>query len=249
MANCQDIQNQQQAISNCNNCIIPGTPLWNLFNQENDCEQQLFQSIVEEFTDIAGFPIKFWMSLPEHDDIYGEDATNTYAEPVETRLIYEPSEENGIINAFGFQSDDVLQYTMIPKTTFIRDIGTTFQTYHPSGDIIQPVVGDVITTLWNNRNYEIVDLGSEERIFMGQKHIWEMILRPYRFSEQSDKAREIHLPPNEDDITVIDEEMDNQPGPDEQNYSSDRYGDNSWVEDESDDVDDYNDVDKKIFGL
>ena len=232
----------------CNNCVIPGTPLWDLFDQDG-CEIQLYESLVEEFTDIAGWKVKWWKSLANMDPLYGEDSNNDFAEPVFTKLTYEPTEENGIIDAFGFKSDDVIQFALVPRTTFLRDCGVTFSTYEPSGNIIQPLVGDVITTMWNERNYEIVDIGGEEHIFQGTKPIWSLIMRPFRFSEQSDKAREIHLPINEDDITVIDEDMDDQPGIDEQDYAQDKYGDNTWVEDESDDTDNYDDVDQTIFGL
>jgi len=233
----------------CNPCSLPGTPLWNLFAQEGNCEAALFNSVIEEFVDIAGFPIKYWISVTNLDPLWGEDAVGTYLEPIMTKLIYEPTEEASIIESFGFRGDDVIQYAMIPKIKFIRDIGPSFLTYHPSGDLIQPFVGDVITTLWNNRNYEIVDLGSEERIFQGQKHIWELILRPFSFSNESKKAREIHMPNNIDDLEIIENEMEEGPGIEEKEYPKVKFGDNSWVEDESNDIDTYSDVDKSIFGL
>ena len=249
MAECNDSAKAQALITACNNCVIPGTPLWNLMDQEDNCEQALFESLVEEFTDIAGWPVKWWKSLANMDTLYGEDANNDFAEPVETKLVYEPTEENSIIDAFGFKPDEMIQFALIPKVTFLRDCSDTFSTYEPSGNHIQPLIGDVITTIWNNRNYEIVDLGAEEHIFQGSKPIWSLILRPFRFSEQSDKAREIHLPPNEDDLQIIEDEMDDEPGIDDQKYPEIKFGDNSWIEDESDDVDDYEDVDKNIFGL
>lgn len=236
-------------ITTCNPCVLPGTPLWNLFNQEGNCEAQLFASLIEEFTDIAGFPVKYWISVTNLDPLFGEDAVGSYLPAANSKLIYEPTEEASIVEAFGFRGDDVLQYAMIPKIMFIRDIGPSFLTHRPSGSI-QPYIGDVITTLWNNRNYQIVDVGSEEKIFMGQKHIWELILRPYSFSNESTSARDIHMNEgNIDEIEIIEEEMEEGPGIEEKKYPTIKYGDNSWIEGESDTIDPYSDVDASIFGL
>jgi len=248
MADCKSQEQIDAMKTACNNCVIPGSPVWDLFNRDG-CELQLYESLVEEFTDIAGWKVKWWKSLANMDTLYGESANNDFAEPVETRLVYQPTEENSIIDAFGFKSDDVIQFALIPRTTFSRDCGTTFSTYEPSGNIIQPLIGDVITTMWNNRNYEIVDIGGEENIFQGEKPIWSLIMRPFRFSEQSKKAQEIYLPPNEDDITIIENEMEDEPGIDKKDYISDKFGDNTWVENESNDTDNYDDVDQSIFGL
>lgn len=218
---------------------------WNLFDQENNNEQQMFSDLLVEFTDIGGFPIKYYISLAKMDRLFGEDPSNDYAEPVTTKLVYEPTDETSILDSFGFQGNDTIQYAMISKQMFERDIGPTFLTYSPSATI-QPMVGDVITTLWNSRNYEIVDLGSEEKIFQGKKHIWEFILRPFRFSNESTKSKEIHLTDNVDDIQIIEDEND---GNGVNEYPEVKLGDNEWVENESDTIDNYNDVDKKIFGL
>lgn len=242
-------ENYSTQPTTCNPCVIPGTPLWDLFQQEGNCEAALFESLVDEFTNIAGFPIKYFISLANMDTLYGEDATNDYAEPITTKLIYEPTEEASIIESFGFRGDDVIQYAMIPKLTLNQALGPMFYTYHPSGDIVQPYVGDIITTTWNNRNYEIVDIGSEERIFQGTKPMWELILRPYRYGSESKKAKEIHMPDNIDEIEIIDEEMEDTPGVEDRDYPTVKYGDNSWIEDESNDIDPYDDVDKGIFGL
>jgi len=246
MADCGNYNKQPVS---CNPCIIPGTPLWNLFSQEDNCEEALFESLIDEFTMISGFPIKYYVSLANMDQLFGEDATNDYASPIETKLVYEPTEESSMLNSFGFSGDDIIQYAMIPKITLSQHLGNTFFTYHTSGEIVQPYVGDVITTLWNARNYEIVDIGSEERIFQGKKHIWELILRPYRFASESQKAREIHHTDNTDEIEIIEDEMEETPEIEERDYPEVKHGDNAWLEDESDDIDDYQDVDKGIFGL
>ena len=54
-----------------------------------------------------------------------------------------------------------------------------------------PKPGDVIQTIWNDRSYEIADVHEEENIFQLKKLVWNFVLRPYRFSEQSTDANQI----------------------------------------------------------
>lgn len=169
----------------CPSCFT-GTPLWQLYDiTENNPEFCLYDSVVSEYTDIAGFPVMYYRANSRLDRLFGEDANQDYHAPVKTKLIYEPSEEPNIIDGLGIRSDETLQYASLPKTIFTRDVALGDTT-------IQPMAGDVIKTLWNNRNYEIVDLGAEQNIFMAKKLIWEFILRPYRFAEQSAMAESIH---------------------------------------------------------
>lgn len=374
------------------NCI-KGTPLWSLYDvTDTNPEFCLFESVVGEYTDISGFPVLYYRAKSKMDRLYGEDPNQAFYEPVQTKLSYEPTEEPNIIDGLGIRSDETLQYSLLPKATFTRDIfggvayeygvpvnlsnivggsgytqGTRVSTTSANGsgltvDVrvngvgqvihvkiedygsgylkgevvtidggngdatfkvdsitkrpLQPMPGDVIKTLWNNRNYEIVDIGAEQTIFMAKKLIWEFILRPFRFSEQSSEAVSIHrsasqllhiyvypdgstvdlmyedgteatgldisvldtlTPPvviNMDALqcdavynvnsdgsvetttqTVVEEDAD----PLEADYAdtgvplkdgaSKKYGDDSWVEIESDEIDAYGDVDTKIFGF
>lgn len=367
------------------NCI-KGTPLWSLYDvTDSNPEFCLYESIVGEYTDIAGFPVMYYRAKSKLDRLYGEDANQDYHDPVETKLYYEPTDEPNIIDGFGIRSDETLEYTLIPKANFTRDVGGTVSGVpvtltnafagtggyvsankvpttggtgtglyvdiiadanglitkieldssfnhgydYVVGDVITitggngdatveigtikdqeigPMAGDVIKTLWNNRNYEIVDVGAEQSIFQGRKLVWEFILRPFRFSEQSTKSEEVHrsvvdyeiitiYPDGEfADITypdgteaigvpvdTLDIDMDvlecgstykkNPDGSyeiynpvivtdpdigDEGDYldtglplkdkEADHLGDNDWVEVESDQIDDYGDVDTKFFG-
>lgn len=371
---------------------IKGTPLWELYDVTPDNpEFCLYDSIISEYVDIAGFPIKYYRAKSKMDRLYGEDSNQDFYDPVDTKLYYEPTDEPNMIDMFGIRSDETLEYSLLPKSTFSRDVvgtvqgvpetltvvdaGTGYTSKHsvptilgptvdPTGEGLRvditaddngvitkikinsfnkgqnyqvgntitvdfgdvnavftvasvttedpiPMPGDVIKTLWNNRNYEIVDVGAEQNIFMAKKLVWEFILRPYRFSEQSLKAEEIHksapawvyiyiypdgetaditLPDgtevigvpvdtldidlsvlecgykykrNEDgSIDIIDDVMVFDPDVPDGTHtgqsgeeaplkdgSSKRYGDDSWIEVESDEIDDYGDVDTKIFGF
>lgn len=396
------------------NCIR-STPLWSLYDvTDTNPEFCLFESVVGEYNDIAGFPVLYYRAKSKMDRLYGEDSNQDFYDPIETKLVYEPSEEPNIIDGLGIRSDETLQYSLIPKSIFTRDIfggvgyeygcpvnlstivggtgytqgtrvtttslsqGVPSETLLPEEDVfpselitptgsgmtldirvgasgqvisakiedygsgytkgeivsidggnddatvtienitkrpLQPMPGDVIKTLWNNRNYEIVDTGAEQSIFMARKLIWEFILRPFRFSEQSSAAVSIHrsatqllniyvypdgdtvdlmyedgtdatglnisvldtlTPPvviNMDALqcdavytvnadgsietttqTVVEEPADQLEGTYEdtglplKDVASKKYGDDSWVEIESDEIDAYEDVDTKIFG-
>jgi hypothetical protein len=86
-----------------------------------------------------------------------------------------------LTTGYGINSEEVISFASIPKLTLTRDVSAG---YHP-------VPGDCLITPWNNRAYEIADVAEEEKIFQLKKMIWGFVLRPYRFSEQSDSAREI----------------------------------------------------------
>ena len=205
-------------------------PKWELYHTQNNPEHNLFEDYIVEFTDISGIVVHYYIrdNSIEMDDLYGETTETRYLDPIETKLIYDVTEETTMTNPFGIISEDVIQYGFIPKFTFSRDVSAG----------CDPKPGDVIKTLWNDRNYEIVDVGEEEKIFQLKKMIWELILKPYRFSTQSTSAREILISP--DDLL---------------SSPVSAYGDNEFIDSESDDIDDYtgstggDSVDEDIYGF
>lgn len=180
-----------------------GNQYWELLNiTDNNPEYKLYESLIEEFTQISGWPIYYYVKLESDvvDDIYGEDPNEEFTQAYETKLVYEPTEETDVLNSFGISSDDTIQYMQIPKSMFLSDIQEKYQDDHGLDEEIKPKVGDCIRTLWNNKIYEIADVGSEQKIFQGRKLIWEFVVRPYRHSEESASADEmlVEVPPDED---------------------------------------------------
>lgn len=199
-------------------------PKWELYDIHGNPEHELFNSTVVEFTDIAGIVIEYYIrdQSIEMDRLYGETTETAYLSPKTTKLIYELTEEVSMTNTFGIVSEEMIQYGFIPKTTFSRDVSASYD----------PKPGDVVKILWNNRAYEIVDVGEEAHIFQLKKMIWELVLRPYRVSSTSDSAN------------VISSDLDStltQP--------LTAYGDNEWIEEESDKIDEYSDVDESVYGF
>jgi hypothetical protein len=213
---------------------------------EDNCEHALYDSIITEMTDISGFPVEIYIPIRTFDPLYGEDASENLSDPVMTKLIYEPLEGLSITEAFGITSDETLQYAFIPKSTFTRDLSAAYYALAPSGTdvLVVPRPGLVIKTLWDNRNYEVVDVGKEQNIFLAKKLIYEFILRPFRFSEQSDTHREIHTGM---DASTFETHVTSG-GDALSDFIENEYGDNDFIETESNKIDKYQDIDEKMFG-
>ncbi len=239
-------------------CIYPvldchNVPAWDLFdNQECNPESAYFKSVMCEFNDIAGFPIEIRVLLAQDDKLWGEDPNARLTEPIVTKAVYEPSEETSILNAWGLMGDDTMQYIVIPKTTYTRDMTETFTvTPELSAKPVRPMVGDIIRTIHNDINYEVVHTGDTQSVFMGSSYTWELIVRPFRFSEQSDEHRDVYIGQYDDpfETDTLDPTGGTVP---QNNYDKEVYGDNDFVSDESDKIDDYRDIsdpDKASFGF
>jgi hypothetical protein len=214
-------------------------PGWQLYDIHHNVEHDLFEGYIVEFTDVAGIFCDYYIRdrrVPL-DTLYGESTNTNYLKPLRTKLIYEPTEEPTLTRGFGIHSEEVITYASLPKFTFTRDVSGG---YHP-------VPGDVIVTPWNNRAYEIADVAEEEHIFQLKKFIWGFVLRAFRFSDQSDGAVGIQTTvgaeepfrgfrdPTNKDIDTFTEPLT-------------AFGDNEWLEEESDKIEAYEGIDTSVYG-
>jgi len=223
-------------------------PTWELHDLNNNPEHDLMESYLVEFTDISGIQIWYYQrdeQKIEIDDIYGEPKYQNieYKSPRLTKLIYDVTEEPTMTTGFGINSEDIIQFASTPKFTWSRDV---------SG-VGMPKPGDVIQTIWNDRSYEIADVHEEENIFQLRKFVWNLILRPYRFSEQSDSAEAIATRFGTNGFEDFDgEQITMDPtDPHINNTLSapvSAFGNNPEIESESDGIDVYSDVDTGIYG-
>jgi hypothetical protein len=216
-------------------------PKFNLYEINNNIEHELFETVSAEFCDIAGFEILYYRRDEagiETDNLYGEPKFQnvTYLAPKTTKFVYQPTEEPTFTGMFGINSEEILQFAAIPKLNFIRDVGD----FHPKP-------GDAVYTPWNDRAYEVVHCEEEEGMFMAAKFSWNFILRPFRYSDQSD---------SEDDISTF---KFAPSAPWRKNMNDGRqtltsplsgFGDNKIIQDESDEIFDYSEVtsDTSIYG-
>lgn len=227
-------------------------PKWQLYDIQNNPEHQLFEDYITEFTDISGIVCNYYIrdNSIELDYLYGETTRTRYLGPYTTKLLYEPTEEPTLTTGYGINSEEVISFASIPKLMFTRDVSAG---YHP-------VPGDCLVTPWNNRAYEIADVAEEEKIFQLKKMIWGFVLRPYRFSEQSDSAKDIARfnrdPSPELDTDTLSDTLsaygDNGPtreSGDINTVPTEPDGDN--IESDSDEIFDYDDdsdIDSSIYG-
>jgi hypothetical protein len=221
-------------------------PKLNIHQLAGNVEHDLFESLIVEYNDVAGFEVWYYVrdeSAADLDDLYGESAyqNTSYKNRQKTKILYEVTEEATLTTGFGINSEDVVQYGFMPKHTYNRDVAQPLWGINalPTGDH-QPRPGDVIKTIWNNRAYEVVDVHEESHIFQANKAIWEFILKPYRFSEESASASAIspfNRPPTENRDKISSMQLS-------------AYGNNEFLEDQSDIIYDYADenVDTSIYG-
>lgn len=203
-------------------------PKWELYDLNENPEHDLWEEYIVEFVDISGIKIEYYISnydTMDKDELYGEPKYQniTYADAVGSKMIYEVTEEPALITSYGINSEDMIMFGYMPVKTWIRDISTTKE----------PKPGDVIRTLWNSRAYEVVTIKKEIAIFELYKRAYNFILKPYRFSEESEEARDISINP---DLTTT------SPS------GIESFGDNDYLEETSDDIDEYGDVDTSIYG-
>jgi len=235
------------SILDCNNA-----PAWDLYDTTQcNPEQALFGSTICEYTDIAGFPIEVRVLLTNDDRLFGEDPNARLTDPVITKAIFEPSQEQSLISVWGIAWNDTMQYIVIPRAMYTRDLRDVYRTTPQlAGKPVQPKVGDIVTTIYNNRNYEVVDIGSESVIFNAKKFVWELIVKPFRFSAQSDTHMDVMAGRFDDPFATM--TLDPTGGTvTQENYVAVTQGDNAFVEIESEKIDDYRDVtdpDKASFG-
>lgn len=209
-------------------------PLWQLHHLQGNVEHDLFESIITEFTDISGILVKYYIRDESRvkDYLYGENPATRFFGPYDTKLIYEPTEEPTLTTGFGINSEEVISWASTPKWTLSRDVSAG---YHPKP-------GDVLVSVWNDRAYEIADIHEEEKIFQLKKMIWGFVLKPYRFSDESDSAREVSRFTREPTDPDLVKDTTTEP--------LSAFGDNLDLEEESDDIFDYDDnnYDTNIYG-
>lgn len=217
---------------------------WNLEHLYNNPEHSLFESLVDEFTQISGFSVDYYIVKQNinKDKLYGEFNRNiTYYDSLRTKMIYEVTMELTSYQTFGMFPQDEIQYIYIPKISFNRDIKDGLLN-RDGISIVKPQVGDVIHTLWNNYKYIVVDVGMEDKIFQGKKLIYEIILKPYEYSKTSEEETDMV---GSDPFDIGFEILDNVSDP----LSAGR--ENEWIEKQSEEIFDYDsdsNVDSDYYG-
>ena len=230
---------------------------WSMYDISPDnCEHKLYECMIAEATDIQGFSIEYRMLRPKDDWLWGEDPNSRLSYPSYTKVLYAPGASSNLLDLFGLVSDEAIQYMFIPMAIFKRDMAMLWNDMLGPDAFVKPRVGDIVKTLWNNFNYEVVSIAEEDNVFMAKKFVYSLILRPFRFSEQSDEHREVHDGMLDDPFSSI------VPGPSgdiiQFNEFTEEYGDNTNIDHNSNRIYNYDhegpirncpvDPDKDAFG-
>ena len=203
-----------------------------------DKEAILFDTMASEFVDIAGFKISYYIHDPQNvDRIYGEDPLEGYRGPYSTKLMYQPEKETNLVDVFGIAMGDTIVSAEFTKTTFSRDVSAGFIEGQN-----RPKPKDAIKTLWNNKLYEIVDVADENKVFLGNKMIWTLTLKPFRYSESDVSVDNmLFTKPTSADMPTWNDTTETLP--------MSAYGDNDLIGEEAVvNAGDTSDIDEQIYG-
>jgi hypothetical protein len=201
---------------------------WSLYSNEITNEHLLFENLIIEFTDISGTEVYYYQIDPSNfDPLYGEDPNVPYYHRRVTKMLSPVFGSPDIINIFGMRDDIAVNDMYIPKAIFQRDISETKA----------PTVGDIIYIPWIDRTLEItwVDDKLDSGIFLNKSFSWQFSVRPFRYSKQNDTADTLAL----------------HPGPADTNTTSkplSAFGENIFIESESEAIEDYTGIDTTIYG-
>jgi len=213
-------------------------PNLNIYDVKNNPEWELAESYVTEYTDIAGIECIYYprSNSVEPDDLYGEVQDAEYTEGKTTKILYEVGEVQTLYSMFGMLATDQI-IAHIPQAVFVRDVSET--------ELPKP--GDVIQIPWytydftndedatGGRTFEIIHVAQDQAIFQLHSLVYVLYLKPYRFSEESDSARRVSS--DLDDIST------------NTSLSISAYGDNDWIDTQSEALSAYDGVDKSIYGF
>lgn len=209
-------------------------PELEIYNIKDNPEWLLAESVAAEFTDATGIKIMYYQRdttvLP--DPLYGETQDAEYLEGKPTKILYEVGEIPTLYSMFGMITTDQI-VAHIPQCIFYRDVSKT----------VLPRPGDVIQVKWyrsdfnegndhniSERTFEINHVAQDQSIFQLRSLVFVLYLQPYRFSEESQDARDI----SSDLSTTF--------------TGISAYGDNVWIETESQAMSAYDGIDTEIYG-
>jgi len=204
-------------------------PQLEIYNLKDNPEWQLAESVAAEFTDISGIKITYYQrdTAIVSDVLYGETQDAEYKDGKETKILYEVGEIPTLYSMFGMIATDQI-VAHIPQCIFFRDVSQTEM----------PMPGDVIKIKWyhgmfsnsEERTFEISHAAQDQSIFQLRSLVYVLYLMPYRFSEESQSARDVSS-----DLSSV-----------SQGISA--YGDNAWIDTQSQAISAYDGVDTNIYG-
>jgi hypothetical protein len=214
---------------------LPGAltkPGWSIYDIRDNPEWLLAESYVTEYTDIVGIECTYYIKNPDivSDPLYGETPDVEYLDGKTTKIIYDVGEIQTLYSMFGMMATDQL-IIHIPQSVYVRDVSQ--EQLPKPGDVIK--IGWYTSDFTNDyddvgRTFEVVHAAQDQAIFQLRSLVYVLYLKPYRFSEESDTARDVSSDLEEGLETITD------------------FGDNSWIDTQSEALSAYDGVDTSVYG-
>lgn len=220
-------------------------PQLDIYDIKENPEWRLAESMAAEFTDTSGIKCIYYpkdLSI-KSDELYGETQDVEYMEGKSTRVLYEVGESPTLYSMFGMVATDQI-LVHLPQITYRRDVS---QTRPPCvGDaIVIPHYRDIaLMKTLSGRTFEVIHVAEDQVIFQLRSLVYSLYLIPYRFSEESKSAKDISM----DIDDLYDPENAFQRFPNTDTPSITAFGDNDWINTESDALSAYDGIDTSIYG-
>lgn len=140
-----------------------------------ECEQNLYESLLTEAYNKRGVPCEYYLTSfdTDYNPVFGEDGNREFIRSFPVMTYYELPKELELWSKFGIEGLDNFQMSM-SKRHFSAACQANDNEY------TRPKVGDVIKANYNDRFYEIIDVGEEEQIFLQKKHTWILTVSVFK---------------------------------------------------------------------
>ena len=207
-------------------------PQLEIYNVRDNPEWRLAESYAAEFTDISGIKCTYFIkdTAIVSDPLYGETQDAEYKDGKETKILYEVGEIPTLYSMFGMMATDQL-VAHIPLCVYARDVsndempkpGDVIKVHWYTGDFIEDNIKD-------ERSFELIHVAQDQSIFQLRSLVFVLYMIPYRFSEESESAREVSSEINTTYPSIA------------------AYGDNEWIDTQSNAMSASEGIDTSIYG-
>jgi len=139
-----------------------------------DNESELYEILITDMYNQNNLSADYYESTfdTSYDKLFGEDGDRYFKQKFTIILHGELPKEEQLWSRFGIEGIDNFQMFCTKRHFSAASLADT-------GDTVIPKVGDVIYTSYNNRIYEIRDVGQEEEMLHQRKHTWVFTLSPF----------------------------------------------------------------------
>lgn len=138
-------------------------------------EQNLYDILLMETYNKYGVECTYYQSTfdTNYNKVFGEDGNRQFTRSFPIMTYYQLPKEMELWSKFGIEGLDNFQMS-VSKRHFSAACIANDNIY------VVPKVGDVIKATYNNRFYEVIDVGEEEEIFLQKKHTWILTVSVFR---------------------------------------------------------------------